>query len=686
MTEKQSDNFNWEKEVNNKIKQGHTEQAKNQLFQILNSNKNNPKALCYLGQVLYIELDKAELINSTAWDELHTYLKLLEDLNNQGKINDAISLSHFAIPYFNSHNQLLYANAALLEVSGNSDQAISAYARLLESNPEHDPGWENYISLLLIQGKPLLAIPLLEAKLKHTDDKSIQETLLRCYFACKKYEKVESLALKMLDHDAENTFPLAMLCMSHYFQENMGSSQDYLRQFIQIGNFKEAELALQLLNTASKLCDFESLLQLPEPLKKLSVINKRDMIANSICQLSIRSLTDTPDGLSHYLEQQARWGELTKREALKSPFAVAKNITYPPHVPKNTIKFGFLSVLSIPKLAEILAPFFKSLIDLGNPVILFNVSVNDDEQQQVANAFKGNLSQFIPIFSLNDQDTAKIIAQHDLDVLIDLNGMQQPKSRVGAFAWRPAPLQLIWAGIPTPCMFTEVDGQILDPFLVHDSQLGPQPVILPRVWTTINQLPDLDLKRQSSNLVTFSVMVSADKIRPKQIQLWSEILNKTNDSEILFSRPDYSNKVIQNNLHKEFSKHNVSPWQIRFNNDISSNHLAIHNQVDINLDSYPVNSGLTIIEAAWMGVPTVSLCGEALHQRIGNSVLNNIDMKQGITFSAQDYVDKAVNLSQNITAIKRDEIRQKVRNSSFLNWEQFCTDFQAAIKNMINSP
>ena len=76
---------------------------------------------------------------------------------------------------------------------------------------------------------------------------------------------------------------------------------------------------------------------------------------------------------------------------------------------------------------------------------------NSPERQRIRAAFE----HFIDIHALGDDDAARLIAQHQIDILIDLNGLTT-YCRPGILARRPAPIQVQYLGYPgtsgMPCV------------------------------------------------------------------------------------------------------------------------------------------------------------------------------------------------------------------------------------------
>ena len=76
-------------------------------------------------------------------------------------------------------------------------------------------------------------------------------------------------------------------------------------------------------------------------------------------------------------------------------------------------------------------------------------------------------------------------------------------------------------------------------------------------------------------------------------------------------------------------------------------HLNLYKKVDIALDTFPYNGVTTSFEAIWMGVPVLTMAGYNFNSRCGESINKNLNMEQLIAKDEDDYVSKAVDLSNN---------------------------------------
>jgi predicted O-linked N-acetylglucosamine transferase (SPINDLY family) len=72
-------------------------------------------------------------------------------------------------------------------------------------------------------------------------------------------------------------------------------------------------------------------------------------------------------------------------------------------------------------------------------------------------------------------------------------------------------------------------------------------------------------------------------------------------------------------------------------------------QADIALDSSPFNGGTTTCETLHLGLPLITLRGEAFISRMGYAILKSLNLEEWVASTPQHYVQIAVALSKNVT-------------------------------------
>jgi predicted O-linked N-acetylglucosamine transferase (SPINDLY family) len=109
-----------------------------------------------------------------------------------------------------------------------------------------------------------------------------------------------------------------------------------------------------------------------------------------------------------------------------------------------------------------------------------------------------------------------------------------------------------------------------------------------------------------------------------------------------------------------------------------------YNEVDISLDSFPYGGGVTTIESLTMGVPVVTWHGDRWMSRASSSYLKVLGHEELVAKSLEDYVEIAVNLSSDITALEnyRKNLREEIRSSE-INAKNFVKHFENAVKEIV---
>jgi predicted O-linked N-acetylglucosamine transferase (SPINDLY family) len=105
--------------------------------------------------------------------------------------------------------------------------------------------------------------------------------------------------------------------------------------------------------------------------------------------------------------------------------------------------------------------------------------------------------------------------------------------------------------------------------------------------------------------------------------------------------------------------------------------MPFYNEVDITLDPFPLTGGTTTTESLWMGVPVVSLIGEAFYERLSASILANSGLADLATPDPAEYVRIAAALAadRERRLSLRHSLREQIRSGPLGQTQQFAADF-----------
>ena len=79
-------------------------------------------------------------------------------------------------------------------------------------------------------------------------------------------------------------------------------------------------------------------------------------------------------------------------------------------------------------------------------------------------------------------------------------------------------------------------------------------------------------------------------------------------------------------------------------------YLKTYNRIDVALDPFPYGGGTTTCGALWMGVPVVTLAGDAPSTRTGVSILSNVGLPELIASTTDEYISGPRSLLRNKVA------------------------------------
>jgi predicted O-linked N-acetylglucosamine transferase (SPINDLY family) len=250
-----------------------------------------------------------------------------------------------------------------------------------------------------------------------------------------------------------------------------------------------------------------------------------------------------------------------------------------------------------------------------------------------------------------------------------------------------------WIGYPATCGLKAIDYVVLDRFVAptDESLMVEQAVIMPDAYVCFGKFPEVEidptLPMERNGRVTFGTQNNPYKFNRETIAMWARIMSQVPDSRFLIVRPEASSVVLCGNLAAEFGKHGIGADRLYLFDNRTENrdHLSYYNEIDISLDTFPLTGGTTTCEAVWMGVPVVSLVGEANHQRISYSVLMHCGLEELCVFTPEDYVARAVALAgerEKLTAW-RTGLRDVMRDSPLCDEPRFLYQFQEMLEQVV---
>jgi len=106
--------------------------------------------------------------------------------------------------------------------------------------------------------------------------------------------------------------------------------------------------------------------------------------------------------------------------------------------------------------------------------------------------------------------------------------------------------------------------------------------------------------------------------------------------------------------------------------------------LDIGLDCFPHNSGTTLFESLYMGIPYITLAGRPSVGRLGSSILQGVGQPEWIAGNEVEYVAKAAELANNVALLSeiRAALRERMQDSPLMDEEGFARKVEDAYRKM----
>lgn len=260
------------------------------------------------------------------------------------------------------------------------------------------------------------------------------------------------------------------------------------------------------------------------------------------------------------------------------------------------------------------------------------------------------------------------IAADGVDILVDLSGYTLD-ARPEVLAMRPAPIQVSYLGFLGTQGSRHIDYTLLDRYCMLPEQrkywdesvayLSDTSIYCERHVTHATALSRAEYGLPETGWVLCALHMPR-KIDPMAFDLWLELLEEIPESVLwlVSQNPAQQQAVIDYAQAK-----GLQAERLVFASFVDrSEHLARYRHADVFLDTFVFNGHTTVIDALSMGVPVVTLPGDAPCARGGASILRAHGLPELVASSPREY--KAIVHQLYVDSAWRKEIRARVMDDT----------------------
>ncbi|MDP3856069.1 tetratricopeptide repeat protein [Phenylobacterium sp.] len=395
----------------------------------------------------------------------------------------------------------------------------------------------------------------------------------------------------------------------------------------------------------------------------------------------------TPEDRLELVAMHRRWGEMAETAVTKWP------IRWPgPRPADGKIRIGFMSSdLRAHPVAYFAMPLFEHY-DRSR----FEVYCYSYYEGSNVDSTQTRITELVDVFrwtkDITEQDAAQMIADDQLDLLIELGGSTH-MNKISVMAFKPAPLQASWLGYPHSAGLETIDHLILDPYVCPPRRelVIEEPLKMPKSWIAMGEMafperPITETIPQSRNgFLTIGTANNPYKYSREMVQTWARVAAAIPDSRFMFVRPESGTPSFRKNITALFEAQGVAAERLRFE-DVRGAHMPFYNEMDMSLDTFPQTGGTTTCEALWMGVPVVTMVGEAMFERLSYSILTNAGLADLCATSEDEFVAIALKLANDPERRQalRTGLRGMLKASPLGQTKQFAADFYEMVQGAVD--
>jgi predicted O-linked N-acetylglucosamine transferase (SPINDLY family) len=357
------------------------------------------------------------------------------------------------------------------------------------------------------------------------------------------------------------------------------------------------------------------------------------------------------------------------------------------------IRIGYLSSDLCSHAVSILTAELYELHDRER-VEVYAFSWSREDNSPLRARVVGAMDHYIRIDRMTDEEAARCIRSHEIDVLVDLHGLTLG-ARADILGWRPAPVQLTWLGFPGPTGIPDIDYVVADDFVLPpelEPHFTEKPLRMPHTFQindrrrAIGPTPTRAANGLPDDAFVFCAFNSNFKIVPEVFDAWMRILKQVPDSVLWIVADSDATRV---NLVREAEARGVDGNRLLFAGRVApADYLARFRVADLFLDTNPFNGGTTASDALWAGLPVLTWSGQTFCSRMAGSLLRAVGLPELVTHSLDDYEALATALGNDRPrmAALRARLAANRDTSPLFDTPRFVRDYEDLLASVVKRP
>jgi predicted O-linked N-acetylglucosamine transferase (SPINDLY family) len=310
------------------------------------------------------------------------------------------------------------------------------------------------------------------------------------------------------------------------------------------------------------------------------------------------------------------------------------------------------------------------------------------QEDTATSRYKNYVDHWVPTTTLDDLELTQRIRTDNIDILIDIAG-HTGGNRLLVFARKPAPVSLHWLDFGYTTGLTAIDYYLTDGATVPAGSEDlfsetpwrlETPCLVYRPTTGMGEVSALPAAAKGH--ITFGTLTRAVRINHRTIRVWVEILKKTANSILIINSGSFQDPAMQKEFTDKFTALGIDRERLEIG--YQSPPWDVLRRIDIGFDCFPHNSGTTLFENLYMGVPFITLAERPSVGRLGCSILEGIGHPEWIAQTEEEYIEKAVALAGDLPELAklRAGLRQEMERSPLMDEPAFTRKVETAYRDM----